>query len=201
MELTKINNNSLMIPQKSGIYSITHVPTGLEYIGSSTRIQSRIKGHKNDLKNNRHHSQRLQNYWNKYSESEFIFSVVELVELPERLIEREQSHIDFRKPAFNMSPTAGSCLGSRHTEESKKRASISTKSRHPDWKIKVSKALQGHPVSEETRRKISVGHIGQKVSEATKAKISTARKGHFVSQDTRMKISKGRKKWVKAHQQ
>jgi hypothetical protein len=43
--------------------------------------------------------------------------------------------------------------------------------------IKVSATLMGHPVSDETRRKLSNRHKGKKLSESTKRKLSIATKG------------------------
>jgi len=45
------------------------------------------------------------------------------------------------------------------------------------WGDKISKARMGHPVSEETRKKIGLAGIGRKPSEVTKRRISQAEKG------------------------
>ena len=98
---------------KSGIYAITHIPTCRAYIGSAVNLPIRIRRHKYDLKNGLHDNKHLQNAWDKYGSEEFIFSPIEYVTDKERLIEREQHHIDNR-PAdslFNMCLMAGSCLG------------------------------------------------------------------------------------------
>jgi group I intron endonuclease len=87
----------------------------------------------------------------------------------------EQSVLDGCVCAYNISPTAGSSAGVKHTEQTK---------------VKVSEGLKGNSnrkgckTSEETKAKLSarmqgVGHPnhGRKRSDETKAKISAALKG------------------------
>ena len=59
-----------------GIYCIENSANGKKYIGQSTNIYGRWKSHKSELKHNRHYNIHLQNAWNKYSESSFIFSIL-----------------------------------------------------------------------------------------------------------------------------
>ena len=62
-----------------------------------------------------------------------------------------------------------------------------------------SKAMKGHPVSEETRKKISESQKGKKLSEETKKKLSEAHKGNKNSlgkkrsEETKKKLSKASK--------
>ena len=48
---------------------------------------------------------------------------------------------------------------------------------HDKYKKTLSKSLQGHVVSNETRKKISDAHIGKKLSNEHKEKLSNAHKG------------------------
>ena len=48
---------------------------------------------------------------------------------------------------------------------------------HDKYKNTLSKSLQGHVVSNETRKKISDAHIGKKLSNEHKEKLSNAHKG------------------------
>ena len=49
-----------------GIYKITNKINNKKYIGQSIHVKERIAEHKNQLKNNTHHNQYLQNAYNKY---------------------------------------------------------------------------------------------------------------------------------------
>lgn len=71
---------------KSGIYSIVNRTTGKIYIGSSKDIDRRFKEHKSELNRGIHSNGRLQNAWNKYSESDFEFNIVELCDIDNLLI-------------------------------------------------------------------------------------------------------------------
>lgn len=62
-----------------GIYCITCLASNKSYIGSSYDIYGRWSEHITDLNRNRHHSQKLQNSWNKYGEKSFAFSILEEV--------------------------------------------------------------------------------------------------------------------------
>lgn len=91
-----------------------------EYIGSSAKngFEWRWKKHLNELNKGKHHSYKMQKYFN---ECQIInFSIIELCE-PEKCIEREQYYIDTLKPEMNISPTAGSSLGIKRTDETKEK--------------------------------------------------------------------------------
>ena len=80
-----------------GIYSIKHIESGKQYIGSSIDIKRRWIGHRVDLRRGGHHSRSLQRSWNKYGESGFCFEVLELCE-EEKLIQLEQKYFDSLRP-------------------------------------------------------------------------------------------------------
>jgi group I intron endonuclease len=127
---------------RSGIYAITHLPTGMVYVGSAVKIGHRWWEHKKHLRRGSHGNGRLQGYWNKHGESEFAFSVLEFVADRGRLIEREQFYIDTLNPWFNIKPKAGSNLGFRFTAE--QRAKLSAAQRG-------NQSAKGWKPSEETR--------------------------------------------------
>ena len=128
-----------MTNKNCGIYKITNTVTGKFYIGSAVNIKRRWAIHRSRLDANKHGNRHLQNSWNKHGEDSFTFEVLECCE-KERLIEREQFYIDNEKPAYNISPTAGNCLGVKHTDETKR---------------KISEAKKGKVRSDESKRKIS----------------------------------------------
>lgn len=108
---------------KTGIYKITNTVNGKYYIGSAIRISGRFGTHRSQLRKNIHHSIILQRAWNKYGEKNFDFSILEECE-KSKLIEREQWYIDNYKPIYNISPTAGNCLGVKGTIESNSKKSL-----------------------------------------------------------------------------
>lgn len=79
-----------------GIYKIENTKNKKAYIGQSKNIYDRFKQHKRELKNNTHHSKKLQMSYNKtLDKSIFEFSIVEVVDDEKNLDEREQYYIDF----------------------------------------------------------------------------------------------------------
>ncbi len=79
-----------------GIYKIENQKTGKVYIGQAKNIQKRFREHQRHLKNNSHHSAKLQRSYNKtMDKSIFKFSIVEVVTDANKLDEREQFYIDY----------------------------------------------------------------------------------------------------------
>lgn len=181
--------------KSSGVYSITNLITGQIYYGSSVDIERRYKAHFYLLRIGKHPNQKLQRSWNKYGAEQFVFGVVKLVE-EEMLIECEQEHIDLlfgEDSSFNLSPTAGSTLGYRHSPEAKLKMSCASKAqlRGEERYQKVSAALtgrKGHPQSQETKERIRASHIGREFTKEHREAISEAKLGHAVSAETRKKL-------------
>ena len=137
---------------ESGVYMIKNIINNKIYIGSSKDITKRLLGHKNLLNKKKHGNRFLSNAWHKYGEDNFTFSVVEYVE-SDQLIIKEQHYIDFYKSCdnkigYNLVPNAGSNLGWKPSDETKKKMSESAKKKPP--------------VTEETKRKLSVVRKGNK---------------------------------------
>jgi group I intron endonuclease len=81
----------------TGIYSIENTITGADYIGgTATSFQARWKRHKQELRAGWHTSKRLQRDWRKYGEQAFVFTVIERIEDPDTIWERERYWISFR---------------------------------------------------------------------------------------------------------
>jgi group I intron endonuclease len=201
----------------SGIYSISY-KDGRQYIGSAVSIRARWGHHRYRLRNGEHHSSYLQRVWSKYGESEFTFTVLECC-LPEELIIREQWWIDNLKPEFNILQKAGSWLGQKHTEESKRkiaeRAKISQLGRKhsEESKLKRSIALKGRKPSPQTiaatikackGRKLTPEHrakiaiASRNISEETREKLRISSTGRKHSEETRAKITQANlRRWEK----
>ncbi len=125
----------------SGVYRIKNIVNGKVYIGSSVNIVGRLSNHKKWLSQNIHGNKHLQNAYNKYGDSAFIFEIYDEVAIlydlktltveQRRILKRslkpnilffEQLWLDnFEswKPenGYNKSPTAGSNLGIKVSEE------------------------------------------------------------------------------------
>jgi len=119
------------------VYSIKNKINNKIYIGSATNLTNRWSRHKSDLIQKHHHSVHLQRAWDKHGEQAFEFSILEEILESQDLIAREQHYIDLYKSynpelGYNMSPTAGSCLGVIHTEEACKNMSKAHIKRYED---------------------------------------------------------------------
>lgn len=183
------------IARSSGVYSITNQTTHQIYYGSSVDLERRYKAHCYLLSTGKHPNQKLQRSWDKYGSEQFVFEVVNLVE-EERLIDCEQDHIDLifgADSSFNLSPTAGSTLGYRHSPEAKLKMSSASKAqfRNEERYQKVSASLagrMGHPQSQETREKIRTAHKNREFTKEHREAISEAKLGHAVSEETKEKL-------------
>lgn len=158
----------------SGVYKITNTINGKFYIGSSGDIETRWTTHINSLNRGNHHSKHLQRSWNKYGSLFFIFSIIEKIEISEQLIIREQHYLDVLLPwnrliGYNISPTAGSCLGIKRTDETKqklreinigKKVSDEVKQRISEG-LKSSKKWRDAITSDEYRQKMREVNLGE----------------------------------------
>ena len=162
--------------KKTGIYKIVNIKTKKIYVGSAVDIVSRWVTHKHGLINNFHHSKKLQNSYNKHGIENFIFEIIE--ECPrEMLIEREQYWLDTLKSVddgYNVCPKAGSSLGRKHSDNTKKKIGLKSKGRihSRERNKKISEANKGRLVG------IKNPMYGKKVSEETKQKISLSISGN-----------------------
>lgn len=118
------------------IYKITNTITNDFYIGSAVNYKNRIWGHISFLRKNKHDNRFIQNSWNKYGEKVFTFEIIEIVDVKENLIIREQYWIDTLSPTFNIAKIAGSPLGVKHSEKSRLNMSLAHKG--------LSKEQRGH---------------------------------------------------------
>jgi group I intron endonuclease len=134
----------------SGIYVIRNIVNGKKYVGSAANIYDRWGLHIKTLELGTHHNRLLQRAWNKYFCENFAFTIVEYVDNKEDLLEREQYYMDITKCydhrfGYNLLPKAGSCLGYKHSEE--------TKAKRKGWKPTEH---QRKAVSEANKKRIGV---------------------------------------------
>jgi group I intron endonuclease len=171
----------------TGIYKIQSVikPERV-YVGSAVNIGHRWTNHLADLRKNKHASIKLQRHFNKYGEIDLQFSVLLGCE-KEDLLKVEQYFIDSYNPYFNTCKIAGSSLGVKHSEETRKKL----KGKKP-WN-------KGMKTPIEVREKQSAAKMGVKrgpVSEETRKRMSKAALGIKPSMDARIKMSEaGKRVW------
>lgn len=157
-----------------GIYQICNIKNGKRYIGSSVNVDIRLYEHKRVLELGQHHNVYLQRAWDKYGPDAFELSKL-LVCILEDVLLYEQWFLDRRKPEYNLSPTAGSPLGYRHTDEAKALISEANKGntyglgyRHTkEAKGKMKKNTNASPLTKldvyEIRRLYTTGKVTQAV--------------------------------------
>lgn len=176
---------------------------GKVYVGSAVNLKKRWFHHRKLLRKGMHHSVHLQRAWAKYGESSFVFEVLEVCPL-EGLTGREQALLDQTRSyadvhGYNMTPTAYSQLGRRHTEDAKQRISEAMKKRvfteahrralsevkRTSEKakeqsrmaiVKASAACIGRVESAETRRRKSLAHMGKRATQETLERMRQAQK-------------------------
>lgn len=171
----------------SGIYQIVNIINGEKYIGSAVNIKKRWNQHLSQLRKGTHGNKYLQRAYDKYGEDAFKFSVLETILFSDCLIDLEQKYIDKLNPEYNLCPTAGSPLGVKRSEETKKKISENSKG---------NKNNLGKHFSEETKLKMSKAKKDKhypKVSEARKGKPSNTKGKHWkLSEETKLKMSKAK---------
>lgn len=204
----------------SGIYQIQSKkkPERI-YIGSAINIHVRWMSHLKGLRKNKHHSKTLQRHFNKYGEADLQFSVLAGCD-KEDLIRHEQYFLDAYRPYFNTLLVAGSVLGLKHSDETKRKISELQKGKkrgkRPNWNYppwnkgkkatpeaikNQSESHKGKKMPEEQRLKM----LGRKTPEATlikmKGKIPWNKgKVGIYSEETKLKMSnakKGKPSWNK----
>ncbi len=159
----------------SGIYKIQSVckPDRI-YIGSAVDFERRKRRHLNMLRQQKHHSIKMQRHYNMYGENDLRFTLIHSCSIRE-LIEAEQFFLDSHKAYFNTCKVAGSLsrLGIPHSIETKEKIRVNNKSSLPEVRLKKSLAAKGKKKSEEFKQKMR----GRKVSDETRRRLSEAQKG------------------------
>lgn len=178
------------------------------YIGSAASgFRHRKALHLYNLRHNNHHSKKLQNHFNKYGESDLVFSILICCE-KENILDREQFFLDSIKPWFNNSKKAGNCLGVKHSLESRHNMSkshiglIRTESHRRNNSI----ARMGIRLSDEHKQKLRLSTLGKKQSPETIARriasntgkkrseeVKQKMRGRTISEESRKKLSESRK--------
>lgn len=138
-----------VLPDTSGVYKIENIKNGKVYVGSTQNIRLRRNNHVSDLRHDRHHNTHLQSSFNKHGEDNFKFYILEFCDI-NRLKETEHYWIkklksNNREFGYNSRIYVSSNRGFRHSEQTKKKISISKKG------VKIAE----YNISEEMRKKKS----------------------------------------------
>ena len=153
--------------KQTGVYAIKNTANGKLYIGSAAGgFRRRWNLHLCQLRRGIHDNRYLQRAWDKWGEDSFVFVILTICE-PCFCITNEQHFIDNyqaanRRYGYNLSPTAGSALGCKHSAESR---------------MKMSVACRGKPKSAETRLKISLSKLGKPMNREAAARSAASRRG------------------------
>lgn len=184
-----------------GIYKIENLVNGKVYIGQSIDIYSRFTTHRNSLNRGDSNCTCLQRAWNKYGESSFEFSVVELCE--EHLLDKkEREYIclyDACNSGYNIEDGGNANKHLSNKTKEKLRNAHLGKCLPDEVKQKMSNSRKGdkNPMygknhTEESKQKISQknkGKTGHKISDEQKEVLRLLNTGKTLSDETKLKIS------------
>ena len=139
-----------------GIYKIqSSIKPNRIYVGSARDIKERSKTHLWQLQNNRHHSVKLQNHYNKYGEDDLCFSVLCVCDKDD-LMRCEQYYLDTLIPWFNIAKIAGDPSRHPHT---------------PETIQKIKNARKNQVFSEESIKKRAISTHAYWIKEENKPQL------------------------------
>lgn len=105
------------LPRAPGIYVIINAVNHHCYVGSTKNLRDRRSHHFRALKCGKHRNAHLQSAYNLYGPTCFIFIVLEHIPQESALVAREQHHMDFLHPEYNLAPQAGRTTGIKRNPE------------------------------------------------------------------------------------
>lgn len=168
-----------------GVYSIQHIESGVEYIGSSNNIKIRIAKHYLTLRKNTHHSKYLQRLWNKHGDQSFCVKV--LLHCNDKHLKfYEQLCLDKLNPKLNGTKNANSPVvrGQKLPKEWVEKVKISVQQRY----AKGFKVLHP-PRSQEYRESVSLVSKKKWLDQQSREKMTQAIRS-AMTEDERAKRSK-----------
>lgn len=155
-------------PAGGGVYAITNVLNGKQYIGSAVNLAKRWREHQWALAHDCHHSAHLQHAVDRYGIDSFTFSVLEYVSDLSTLLAREQEYLDQQVArtgalGYNICPIAGNTRGVV---------------RHKAWRQSISDAKKGKTKGQpwsEARRAAQPRRGGETLTDAQRAGYASRR--------------------------
>jgi group I intron endonuclease len=117
--------------EQSGVYRWVHIESGKSYIGSSSKLDYRLRGYYRHsyLSYKKRGASLICKALLKYGYAGFRLEILEYCSSAE-VLSREQFYLDSYKPEYNILKIAGSNLGYKHTEASLELMSKASKSRN-----------------------------------------------------------------------
>lgn len=178
------------------IYKIINLINNKFYVGSTTNMYERTRGHKSRLRRNKHHAKHLQAAWNLYGADKFVFVVVEVIADGESLQEAENKWLHewvgndmcYNKSLYSDTPMRGIAkedhpsYGRTKTEKEKQLISDTLKEGYASGEYPHPRVGKKH--TEETRKKI----IAAKAASTKNKGENHYRYGKTVSEEVRKKI-------------
>jgi len=159
-----------------GVYAIENTVTGKVYVGSTARgFRQRRNEHWSRLAAGTHGNPILQASWNAHGPAAFRVRVLEVVNDPARVVEREQAWIDAVAAAglcFNVGPAQPSRFGVPTSPETRRRLSALTKRQmqSPEVRARIAASMRQVWADPEYRQRAQESHRGRQQSHATRTK-------------------------------
>jgi group I intron endonuclease len=202
-----------------GIYTITNSVNGKIYIGCTKDFEIRCYTHFNNLKNNKHSNEHLQNSFNKYGKNNFNFEILE--ECDELLLTSQENYwcnmlnTHDKKYGYNIKPTSPdyngkisnetklkiskSNSGKKRTQETINKLKIAKKNISNETRLKMSSSQKNKKVSDKTKKLISIASKKRKVTKESIEKMVNAIRGKKLSKEhiEKLRLAKLGKKWSK----
>jgi len=150
------------------VYQIRNEINNDRYIGVAVNLGRRKKEHLRFLDNNKHNNKNLQEAWNEYGGNHFIFEVIQVCDVSERM-SIEQKIIDENKNKGDYHLYNIALISSPPSRLGCKLSKVT--------RMKMIMAHMGHTTSEETKQKIGKGTAGIHRTTEEKEHLSKIRKG------------------------
>lgn len=156
--------------RRGGVYCISSIVDGKQYIGSTSLLLLRWSNHRSELNRGKSGHPRLQEAWSLHGRASFEFTVLEYIEDKGKLKAREQYWVDKLNPEYNVCELTDSCRGVTRSAETreklaahrrgKKLSQDSIQKREATKKAKVIVYRRGFTLSKETKEKCSLALRG-----------------------------------------
>ncbi len=79
----ELNREYLERPKLAGVFQVKNTATGKVLLGSSLNLEGVLNGHRFMLKTGSHRNKTLQADWNEYGADNFVFEILEVVQVKE----------------------------------------------------------------------------------------------------------------------